>query len=150
MRAENRGFSLLELMIAVAIVGILAAIALPTYGNYVLRSNRTVGKTVIMRIVGQQESYYSDRKQYAAALNNLSPEYAGATVYVTPDGATQAANTSDTVYSVTLSAATATSFTVQATPVNRQTKDTKCGTLTYSNTGTKTASGPDGAACWKS
>lgn len=144
-----RGFSLLELMIVVAVIGILAAIALPSYGDYVLRSNRTVGKTVIMRVVGQQESYFSDRKQYATTLPILSSaDYGNATtVYVKRDGAVQAANTADTIYAITLTGASATAYSVQATPVNAQTKDTKCGTLTYSSAGTRTASG-SATDCW--
>lgn len=142
-----RGFSLLELMIVVAIMGILAAIALPSYGNYVLRSNRTVAKTVIMKIVGQQESYYSDRKQYAATLDALSPTFTAATMYVRRDGELQAANTSDTIYAVTLIGAGGSAYSVQASPVNAQTKDTSCGTLTYASTGAKTVSGT-ATDCW--
>jgi type IV pilus assembly protein PilE len=145
----DRGFSLLELMLAVAIIGVLAAIALPSYGDYVLRSNRTVAKTVIMRIVGQQESHFSDRKQYASTLPILnSADYGAATtVYVKRDGAVQATNTSDTIYAVTLTDASATAYSVQAAPVNAQAKDTRCGTLTYSSAGARTASG-SATDCW--
>lgn len=147
MTGMPRGFSLLELMITVAIIGVLAAIALPSYGDYVLRSNRTVAKTMIMRVVGQQESYYSDRKQYATTLPTLSTDYSGATTYLRRDGSVQAANTSDAIYAVTLTGASATAYSVQATPVNAQAKDTRCGTLTYASTGTKSASG-SATDCW--
>lgn len=148
-RPAVRGFSLLELMIALAIIGILAAIALPSYDDYVLRSNRTVARTVIMRIVGQQESYFSDRKQYATTLPILnSADYGSATtVYVRRDGSVQATNASDAIYAVTLTGAGATAYSVQATPVNAQAGDTKCGTLTYASTGARTASGA-GTDCW--
>jgi type IV pilus assembly protein PilE len=151
MRSSVRGFTLLEMMIVVTMIGILAAIAFPSYNSYILRSNRTVGKTVIMRIAGMQENYFNDRKQYATVLGGLSvPASTAATLYVLRDGQTATATSTEAIYSVTLTGATAMAFTIQATPINRQTKDTSCGTLTYTNTGVKTASGSDGANCWKS
>jgi len=137
----------MEVLIVVVIIGILAAIALPSYSNYVLRANRTVGKTLVMRIVAQQEGYFTDRKQYATALNTLATDYSAATMYVKRDGGVQATNTSDTIYSVTLTGASATAYSVQLTPINAQAKDTSCGTLTYASTGARTASGT-ATDCW--
>lgn len=144
-----RGFTLIEVMITVVIIGILAMIAVPAYGNYVLRANRAVGKTAIMRIATQQESYFTDRKQYATSLPALSStEYGTATtVYVKRDGTVQAANTADTIYAVTLTGASATAYAVQAVPVHAQARDTACGTLTYTSTGTRTVSGT-ATDCW--
>jgi type IV pilus assembly protein PilE len=145
MRKRLRGFTLVELMIAVAVAGIIAAIAIPAYGDYVLRGNRTVAKTLIMRIVGQQEGFYTDRKRYAATLDVLSPDYAASTVHLKRDANTQAASSSDTIYAITLTGTNDFAFTVQATAENRQTKDTECLTLTYTNLGVKT---PTTGNCW--
>jgi type IV pilus assembly protein PilE len=153
MRKDSRGFSLIELMIVVAIIGVLAAIAMPSYRDYVYRANRTVAKTVLMEIVGKQEGFYTDRKRYAevlgpqSATNNLG--YDAAVIFIKPDGTKDDETSSDAIYRVTLSAATMTSFTVQAEPINGQLKDTKCVNLTVDNVGTKAATGTNSADCWK-
>ena len=151
MRAHGRtqaGFTLIEVMIVVVIIGILASIGLPAYNDYVLRGNRTVARTVILKIASQQENYFTDRKQYATTLNTLSTDYAGSTIWVRKDGRVQSASSTDAIYSVTLTGATTAAFTIAATPINQQAKDTKCGTLSYASTGTTSASGTSAADCW--
>lgn len=164
MRKGSGGFTLIELMIAVVIIGVLAAIALPAYDGYVVRSNRTVAKTVIMKIAGHQESYFNDRKAYAATLNAISSEYPAATVYVGTDGRLSASNTTNAIYSVTLGAYTAATvanctvagtpsavqYAIIATPINRQTRDTSCGSLCYGSVGDRGVSVSGGTSeCWR-
>ena len=144
---RTSGFTLIELLIVVTVVGILAAIAVPSYNDYVLRANRAAGKAAVMRIAGQQESFFTDRKQYATALNGLAPEYTAATMFLRRDGNFQAANDARAIYGFTLTGASANAFTIQATPVNSQARDNRCGTLFYTNAGQKTVS--TGATnCW--
>ena len=157
----RNGFTLIELMIVVTVLAIIAAVAFPSYGNYVLRANRAVAKSAALRIAGQQESFYSDRKQYATALNALSLEYAGATVFLRRDGSFQAGNTAEAIYSVTLGAytaatvancsvagaATTAQYAILLTPVNSQARDTACGSLCYGSPGDKGRSGAS-ADCW--
>lgn len=147
MRRPQRGFSLLELMSVITIIAILVAISVPSYQSYVRRANRAVAKSAIMKIAGQQESFYTDRKSYATTLNGLSPEYTAATVYLKRDSNVQAATSTATIYSITLTGASAVGYTITATPINRQASDTGCGTLSYTNTGAKTASGT-ATDCW--
>lgn len=138
----QRGFTLIELMIVVTILGIVAVIAVPSYGDYVRRGNRTVAKAVLMDVASRQESWLTDRKTYATTLSALG--YPADTFYV-GKGGTPSASATGAIYSVTLSAATATSFTVQAVAKNSQTKDTGCTTMGLNSLGQRTPATGD---CW--
>jgi type IV pilus assembly protein PilE len=134
------GFTLMELMITVAIVGILAAIAYPSYKEYVYKSRRSEARAALTDMAARQEQYFQNYKQYAdnrADLNVL-------------------ANTPGGWYalSVTIPAGEVVSgfnmgFTVIATPNGDQVNDTKCGTFRLTNRGVRTVTGSQGsAACW--
>ena len=155
------GFTLIELLIVVTVLGIIAAVAFTSYGSYVLRANRAVAKSAVMRIAGQQESFFTDRRAYALTLNTLAPEYTGATMYLRRDGNFQAANTGAAIYSVTLGAytaatvancsvagaATTAQYAIIVTPINSQARDTTCGKLCYGSPGDKGRSGT-ATDCW--
>jgi type IV pilus assembly protein PilE len=132
MRKNKLGFTLVELMIAVAVIGILAAIAIPNYQQYVLRANRADAKAILMETAQYMERYYT--------TNNT---YVGATVLsaVSPKGASATSKKYDITFS---SGPTATSFTLRAETAGGQDNDT-CGDLTISNTGAQT---PTTAGCW--
>lgn len=68
---SSRGFTLIELMIAVAIVAILAAIAFPAYQSQVRKSNRAAAQAVMMDAANKQQFYLSSRREYAATLADL-------------------------------------------------------------------------------
>jgi type IV pilus assembly protein PilE len=63
------GFSLIEVMIVVVIVGILAAMALPSYNNYVIRSSRAAAQTELLQLAGLQEKIYLNSNAYTASIN---------------------------------------------------------------------------------
>ncbi|MDF2178220.1 type IV pilin protein [Aliiglaciecola sp. CAU 1673] len=118
-----QGFTLLELMIVVAIVGIIAAIAYPAYQGQVLESRRDNAQQELLRLQLQEEAYRLQNNDYG-------------------DGGDIAVPVSD-FYVFTISNATATTYTLTATAKGTQTKDTGCTTLTLNQSMVKTP-----ANCW--
>jgi len=126
------GFTLIELMIAVAIVGILAAVAFPSYQQYLLRGNRANAQQVMMDIALRQGQILVDNRAYASTVGDTG-------VNIPADVVTN--------YTVTMAVnSPPPSFLITATPKGNQVKDTACGTLTLDNAGAKTASGT--GKCW--
>lgn len=124
------GFTLVELMIAVAIVGILASIAYPSYTNFVARSNRSEPQRELKRLANLEEQLYVDSRAYTADLTLLGV----ANPYITPSRN----------YSIT-AVAGATTFTLTATALLTQaTNDSACPVLTITETGRQTPT-----SCWE-
>ncbi len=121
-----RGFTLLELMIAVAVVAILASIAYPSYQSHLISSRRASAQSHLMDIAQREQQYFLDARSYASDLTTLS--------MTTP---------SDVSSYYTIAIATSSSapptFTVTATPVTG-TSQASDGALSINNTGTKTSS----------
>lgn len=130
------GFTLIELMIAVAIVGILATVALPSYQEHVVRTHRSSAQNVLMDVANMQERFYLDRRAYAADLATL--------------GASLPSEISDS-YTLTMTvdnAASPPSYIISAAPKGSQASRDDCGTLTLNNKGEKGyASGA--TRCWE-
>lgn len=137
---KKGGFTLIELMIVVAIIGILAAVAYPTYTNSVRDARRADAKSALLQLAQSLEKFYSINYTYAgtgAGGNNGSPL---STVFAHTKTPFEG---SATFYNLTL-VVTATSYTVTATPAGAQVGD-KCGTLTLNQAGSKT---PTTNNCW--
>ncbi|MFP4315875.1 MAG: type IV pilin protein [Desulfovibrionales bacterium] len=125
----NKGFSLIELLVAVAIIAILAAVAIPSYRSHILKSQRSDGKVAIMESAQRLERYYTN--------NNT---YAGATVG-NADTDTIQATSEEGFYTLSLPVLTAGNYTIQATRVGGN--DPECATMNATHTGAKTP-----AECW--
>jgi type IV pilus assembly protein PilE len=140
---KNRasGFTLIELMIVVVIVGILAAIALPSYQRYVLRSHRTTAVNALLDMGSREVRYYSANNAYTSSLTGVNGlGYASNPVPV-PDATT-------TYYNLT-AAISGNSFTLTAQATGNQVNDTECGNFTYTGLGVKGITGTGTVAqCW--
>lgn len=129
----NNGFTLIELMIVVAIVGILASLALPAYTEYVRESRRTDGTSSVLDCATRLERNFT--------VNNT---------YTTADVCD--ATSIDGYYTLTL-ATTDVSFTVSASPTGPQSEDTECSSIDLNHLGVQSAvdgsGNSTGNTCWK-
>jgi len=155
-RIRAPGFTLIELLIVVAIIGVLAAIAVPAYQGSVVKGRRSVAQAGIMDLANRQEQFYLNNKTYASDMSNLG--YSAALVFssggdsavaLDSNQSLVASSSTERVYIVKIDSASATAYSVSAVPQLDQVADTDCGTLTLTNAGTRTESGTATAAdCW--
>ncbi len=143
----NHGFTLIELMVTVAILGILVSIAYPSYRDAVLKGRRAEARTAIAELMQQQERYMTQNNTYYAFTNtNGVPDPAGAP-FKTFSG--QLLNNSAYLMSAEVcsdSVAITECVKVVATPIQ---DDPKAGALTMTSTGKKECSGDNTSVCWK-
>jgi len=145
--SNYKGFSLIELMIAVSIVGILAAIGYPSYQSSVQKSRRADCEGALVGFAGAMERFFTTNNTYigAGSAGGTGSNITGApTIYATQcpiDGGTPS-------YNLTITAAGVSTYTLQAAPINAQGNDS-CGTLTLNQANAKTASGGAVADCWE-
>ena len=130
-RAEQRGFSLIELMIAVVIIGVLVAIALPNYQTYLVKSARAAAQAQMMDIANRQQQFLLANRAYA---DKTTLEASG---YALPSDVSN-----NYGYSITVAAGTPPSFTITFTASSSgQLASDGGGALTLNSEGTKSPSG---------
>ncbi|MBK5965685.1 pilus assembly protein [Thiocystis minor] len=140
---DHHGFTLVELMIAVSIVTILSAIALPSYQKEIRRSRRSDGQIALMAIAIAQEKMRSNCTQYAVTLSGVT--------HCDTDGPSSALGISATspegYYRLSISGASATGFIASAVPIGHQAKDAaggvSCDPLTIDQDSNR-----EPEACW--
>ena len=147
-RAGQRGFTLIELMIAVAIIGILLRLALPAYQQSVMKSRRADAKTALLDLAQREERYLATANVYTTSAPALG--YAS-TATVTSASPMTVQNGSASFYTIEVATSASNSaFTATAKPTGVQkTKDTQCQNFTIDNTGAQGVSGTGTATdCW--
>jgi type IV pilus assembly protein PilE len=137
--APAGGFTLIELMIAVVIIAILAAVAYPSYRDYIIRANRSTAQQLMMYIASKQEQYMLDQRAYTATLGGT----AAGSLRISENGWDCATDTSKCTTSryeitVTVAAGPPPTYTIIATPIGDQTRDM------YEPIGSTTLAGTDG------
>lgn len=139
-----RGFTLIELMIVVLVIGILAAVAIPAYQNYITRAARTKATQALMNLAGVEERYFYSNNTYTKTLSNLG---------VTSSPYCMESCSDSRYYTITIPSASSTDYTLQAVPgATQAAQDGACGTLTLNRAGQKAASGDPSNVkrCWGS
>jgi len=147
-KTRQRGMTLIELVVVIMIVGILAAVAIPSYRSYVLRSQRSDAKDALLVIATAQEKHYLQCNSYATGI-------AAATDCVAGD-LQGTADSKNGWYSITLPMAgdaTAFSVTITADAGDSQAQDLECQSFTVTSAGVRTADDDGGndntAECWR-
>jgi type IV pilus assembly protein PilE len=138
--APMQGFTIVEILVALAIVALLASFALPAYRDSTLRAGRADGKAALMQVASDQERFYSNNFSYSTNAVPLA---------ATP-AATLTSRDGNYVISVAACAggAIANCFVASAAPQGSQVADT-CGTLTINQLGVRAASGGSVEDCWE-
>jgi type IV pilus assembly protein PilE len=134
MRNKMRGITLIELVVVMAIVGVLASIAIPSYRQYLLRSHRAEAKSALLNLAAAQEKFYLQNNTYTDELTTAPPAGLGLP-----------ATTVNGHFTVAITAFDDESFTATATAAGGQAQDSHCASFTINQAGTRSATSAD---CW--
>ncbi len=143
---KNNGFTLVELLIVVAIVGLLAVVAYPSYQDSVRKTRRADAMAAVLSIQLAQQGFRGNCPFYAQALGNANT--CGASAALSTVNAASASREGFYTLAIQANSATGNAYTIVATPVGGQAADTECASMTL----TVSAANPSGlkapADCW--
>ncbi|MCF6438269.1 type IV pilin protein [Pseudoalteromonas luteoviolacea] len=130
----DSGFTLIELVIVVAIVGILATLAYPNYSSYIKRGARTDAMTILLDAANKQEQYFVDNREYASKLEDIGVPTTSENGY----------------FNISVSVSSG-GYTLTATAAGGPVQgDLECSSLSVNNLGIKTVTGTASAdTCWE-
>ncbi len=126
-RNRQRGFTLIELMVVVAIAALLAMVAIPSYDSFVTRTRRSEAREALSDFAARQEQFFLNNKSYSNSVAALGRGTA----------------TSGGYYNISIPLATTTAYTLRADAQSPQDRDTDCAVMTLTSTGSRAP-----ADCW--
>jgi type IV pilus assembly protein PilE len=157
-KPRARGFTLVELAVTMVIAAVLAAIAIPSYSNYVRKAHRAEAKSTLLDLASLEERYFTTNNNYTDLASNLGysgtgTTTAGGTFTVGSGYYTVVLSKNDAIAPTTaLPGGTPANYTATATAVGNQLKDTSCRTFVVSSAGAQTANDAASAVntvnCW--
>lgn len=131
------GFTLIELVIVLAVLAILSAIAVNSYRDYVLRSNRTEAMAALKDLAQKEEEYFGNRQTYTGSLSALNVS----------------TTTANDLYTLDIPSSTTTSYTLEATAIGSQLQDDTCRIFELTDMGLRSAedasTNDTTAECWE-
>jgi type IV pilus assembly protein PilE len=135
-RKKTSGFTLIELMIVVAIIAILVAVALPSYRSYVIKAKRADATNMLTDIANQQIQYFMDNRAYGTV----------AQLGLATTGCGTDAVSNEGYYCISIALTGTSSYILSASPTSKggQDQDTDCPAITYDSAETKGG----GSQCW--
>lgn len=138
-KLSERGFTLIELMIAVAVIGVLAAVAYPSYLGQIRKSNRSAAQQFMADVASREQQLLLDRRSYVAVAGTAdfpnAPTAANPGINLVVPTSTSGRYTFTVAAPAPTSSAPLPTFTITATAVGKQAAD---GNLTLDSGGNKT------------
>lgn len=151
---RQQGFTLIELMVVVAVATILTIVAVPSYINTVRKSHRTEAKSILLDIAGREERFLATNGSYSSNPQDLGFSFTSwGTGQTVGSGYYQISlsNVNAATASSTTTAATPATYLFTATAFGAQAKDTQCATFTVTQAGVQSSYNSAGVAttgCW--